>query len=166
MYIAAELQEICETWDLLLKYFKEFISVAVWNNLLPTLLSKPARELRIRPQLQNREILNKDATRDRGLIRRLVNTANVCEELCAVHQQQFGDWESLVGLIGENEDWLTTSPLNLKRWSGNPAVLNTMREALERLGRSGKQISDDLVRKNDKLIERVIQLLILLYLDS
>lgn len=29
MYIVGELREICKTWDLLLKYFKEFLSVAV-----------------------------------------------------------------------------------------------------------------------------------------
>ena len=39
MYIAAELQGICKTWDLLLKYFKEFLSVAVWYYLLLSLSS-------------------------------------------------------------------------------------------------------------------------------
>ena len=57
-------------------------------------------------------------------------------------------------------------PVNPGRGPGNPAVLNTMREALERLGRSGKEISDDLVVKNDKLIERVVQLLILLHFNG
>ena len=37
MYIAAELWEICKTWDLLLKYFKEFLSVAVQYYLLLSL---------------------------------------------------------------------------------------------------------------------------------
>lgn len=34
IYIAAELREICEIWDLLLRYFKESLFVAVWYNLL------------------------------------------------------------------------------------------------------------------------------------
>lgn len=69
-----------------------------------------------------------------------------------VHQQQYRSWQSL---IGENEAWLK-SPVNLERGSDNPAALSDMREALERLEKSGKEISDDLVVKNDKLIERVI----------
>ena len=52
-------------------------------------------------------------------------------------------------------------PVNPGRGPGNPAVLNTMREALERLGRSGKEISDDLVVKND-----IVQLLILLHFNG
>ena len=70
-----------------------------------------------------------------------------------MHQQQYDSWRSL---IRENEDWLR-SPVNLERGSSF-AVLSNMRDALKMLGRSGKEISDDLVVKNDKLIERVIQL--------
>ena len=45
MYIAAELLEICKTWDLLLKYFKEFLTVAVrYNFLPPPLLHSNLRE--------------------------------------------------------------------------------------------------------------------------
>ena len=69
-----------------------------------------------------------------------------------VHQQQYESWRSL---IGGNEDWLR-SPVNLELGSGNPAALTDMKEALARLEKSGKEISDDLVVKNDKLIERVI----------
>ena len=32
MYIAGELQEICNAWDLLLKYFKEFLSMVVFSS--------------------------------------------------------------------------------------------------------------------------------------
>ena len=37
VYIAAELQEICKTWDLLLDYFKEFLSVTVQCYILLSL---------------------------------------------------------------------------------------------------------------------------------
>ena len=70
-----------------------------------------------------------------------------------MHQQQYDSWRSL---IRENEDWLG-SPVNSERGSSF-AALSNMRDALKMLGRSGKDISDDLVVKNDKLIERVIQL--------
>ena len=58
-----------------------------------------------------------------------------------VHQQQYESWRSL---IEENEDWLR-SPVNLERGLGNPAALIDMKEALARLEKSGKEISDDLV---------------------
>ena len=81
-----------------------------------------------------------------------------------VQQQQYESWRSL---IEENEDWLR-SLVNLERGSENPTALKNMREALERLGRVGKEISDDLVVKNDKLIQRVtqFQVLVLSYFDD
>ena len=81
-----------------------------------------------------------------------------------VQQQQYESWRSL---IEESEDWLR-SLVNLERGSENPTALKNMREALERLGRVGKEISDDLVVKNDKLIQRVtqFQVLVLSYFDD
>jgi hypothetical protein len=99
--------------------------------------------------------LNENTTIDKHLIRKLANTADVCEALLAVHQQQYGSWKSL---IEGNEHWFKNSLNSLEGNSDNPAALNSMRDALGRLRNSGKEISDDLVVKNDKLIERVIQL--------
>ena len=166
MYIAAELLEICKTWDLLLKYFKEFLTVAVRYNFQPPPLTQTWERAENPTTLQNREILNKNATIDRNLVRKLVNTADACEELLAVHQQQYGSWGSLIEVIKENKAWLTRSPVNSEGVSADPATLDTMEKSLERLGRNGKVISDDLVVKNDKLIERVTQLPILSSFDS
>ena len=164
MYIAAELREICKTWDLLLRYFKEFLTVAVRYNFYPPIQTCERAE---NPNtLQNREILNKDATIDRTLVRKLANTADACEELLTVHQQQYGSWESLIELIKENKDWLIRSALESSEGGSAAAVLDTMEKDLGRLGRSGKEISDNLVVKNDKLIQRVIQLPILLHFDG
>ena len=43
MSIASELQEICKTWDLLLGYFKEFLSVTVRYYILLSLSPQPRR---------------------------------------------------------------------------------------------------------------------------
>ena len=83
-----------------------------------------------------------------------------------MHQRQYGSWESLIELIKENEAWLTRSPVNPEGVSADSTILDTMGKSLERLGRNGKVISDDLVVKNDKLIERVTQLPILSHFDS
>lgn len=96
------------------------------------------------------------------LIRKLYKTADICKELLVVHQQQYESWGYL---IGENEDWLR-SPVNLEIGSDNPAALTDIREALERLEKSGKEISDCLMVKNDKLIKGVIQFRIPIYFDS
>jgi hypothetical protein len=85
--------------------------------------------------LQNREILNENATIDKHFIRKLVNTADVCEALLAVHQHQYGSWKSL---IEGNENWLGNSSTD-GQGSADLGVLNSMRDALERLGKSGRR---------------------------
>lgn len=52
--------------------------------------------------------------------------------------------------------------MNLESGSDNPAVLNNLRGALERLGESGKEIFNLGVKINS-FIERVIEPLILSY---
>ena len=70
-----------------------------------------------------------------------------------IHQKQYGSWKFL---IGENESWLKSSVnLGENSGSGESTVFSSMVDALDILGKSGKEISDDLVVKNDKLIERV-----------
>lgn len=70
-----------------------------------------------------------------------------------IHQKQYGSWKFL---IGENEGWFKSSVnLGENPGSGESNVFSSMADALEILGKSGKEISDDLVVKNNKLIERV-----------
>lgn len=81
--------------------------------------------------------------------------------LLTERRQQHEDWKSLIELLGKKEERPTRFPVDLKRRPCNSAFLDTvgLEEALDKLGRNGKEIPDDLVVKNDKLIERVIQLL-------
>lgn len=105
--------------------------------------------------------MKENAAIDKDLIRKLAKTADVCQELLMVHKKQYGSWKFL---IGENESWFKSS-LNSgeNSGSGESTVLSSMVDALEILGRSGDEISDDLVVKNDKLIERVTLLAILVF---
>lgn len=78
-----------------------------------------------------------------------------------IHQKQYESWKIL---IGEIQGWLETwIKLEENPESGESTAFRIMKGALEVLAKSGKELSEDLVVKNDKLIERVIQLLILIY---
>ena len=109
-----------------------------------------AQRLRFHNPWQNREVLNENATINKDFIRKLAKTADVCEELLMEHQKQYGSWQDLINKC----EAVLAGHL--------PSVRSSdMRNALAELWRRGQKISDDLVVKNDKLIERVIRLLVL-----
>ena len=81
-----------------------------------------------------------------------------------VHQKQYGSWKSL---IRANEGWIKSfGDPGENPGLGESAALSSMAHALEILEKSGKEISDDLVVKTDKLIERVIRLRVLVCLTA